>query len=135
MRTLAARSSEIAGRMPQGHHPRLLREQIPESAHIEPYPRSCGLVIFCSFSVLFSPWSPPWEPFYSAGSLYGASTQRGLDGCRLRDRSVTSCSISQSLDDDAADHAVSAFNIVNAESNSIAVTEIELSEIAVKMLL
>jgi hypothetical protein len=48
---------------------------------------------------------------------------------------ATSRSVSQPLADDATDRALSALYIVHAKSDSIAVFEIELGEVTVKMFL
>jgi hypothetical protein len=48
---------------------------------------------------------------------------------------ATSRSVSQPLADDASDSAFGALDIIHAESDSVAVAEIELGEVTVKVFL
>jgi hypothetical protein len=65
--------------------------------------------------------------------IYGASSQNGLGGFGLGGGLATSRSVSQPLADDAADRTLGPLYIVNTESDSVAVAEIEFCQIAVKV--
>src|SRR5215469_14148346 len=69
----------------------------------------------------------------STGSLYGASSQNGLGGSWFRGGFSTSRSIGQPLADDGADRALSTLYIIDPESDSVAVAEIEFGKVAMQM--
>jgi|SRR5271165_5333456 len=64
--------------------------------------------------------------------LYGSLGQRGLGGSGLIGLAA-SRSIGQSLAGGTAQRAIGPFNIINAESNPVAVPEIELGQITMKV--
>src|SRR5215472_13158146 len=103
-----------------GHHPSRPCGRIPESVRIAPYPLFCVPVACSSSSASLAPLLQPSNGSLNCpGSLYGASDYgrlglRGSQGCLPR-----SCSIGQSLADDASNRTLSAFNIVNAERDSV----------------
>ena len=79
-----------------------------------------------------SPSSPSNGSLNCTGSLYGASSGSGLGGSNWG-AFVVSRSIGQPLSDDAADYALGALDIIDAQRDSVVVPEIELGEVAMQV--
>src|SRR6516225_1814021 len=116
------------------HRPPRPCGRIPGSARIAACHRPCGLAASWSPSASSSSSSPPSNGSLNCtGSLYGASSQNGLGGSWFRGGFSTSRSIGQPLADDGADRALSTLYIIDPESDSVAVAEIEFGKVAMQM--
>jgi len=117
------------------HRPRRVPGRIHGSAHIVSCLRSCGSAAWQSpYSASSSSSSPSNGSLNCIGSLYGASNANGLGGSGFL-TSATRLPVGKALADDAPDRALSAFDIVDAQGDPVAVAEIKLGEIAVQVFL